>query len=491
MDDEHGDGGDGRTGDDNDRRPTCGAPDCDEPLEGATAFQRYCSAECMNVGIEASWETVKDALESGNIEDLEEPTEQEVARIRNRNKEAREKIDRQIDRARPDGGDGGGGDASGGDAGAGQPDTEIPLSLAQRLDEEGIGGSTAGAVRHLLAEHREAESAAEAAERSDFGSSGHSTDGGNDEKALDASGGARVDLDGGGFDTLLELCMAYDEGAFDDLRRVADREAGSRGYKGWVEAYHRRLWNQGDTSVSDTGDEDSAAAGGGHSAALSPDDIPEPGRGGDADETGDANAGKASSDTVRFVDDKSEYRYDAALGPGGTLPHRPVDCSGPLPGAADRAVFAEDGDGGLLGSLVATDHRGRDIPVGHPEARTAEDLARAVCEAAGVESVSRPDVLMVDFDNTITRGDVAYWEGEAPEPDEGVCEAVRQRYYDGWAVVVWTARPWSEASSVAARLTEWGVPYHGVRCEKGSASEYVDDKATTPGEFADSEGEQR
>lgn len=92
----------------------------------------------------------------------------------------------------------------------------------------------------------------------------------------------------------------------------------------------------------------------------------------------------------------------------------------------------------------------------------------------------RPGVLNVDFDNTLTEDDVAYWDGEVPEPDGAVCEAVRRYYYDGWCVVVWTARPWSEAGTIAARLTEWGVPYHGVRCEKGSADLYVDDKAVNP-----------
>jgi hypothetical protein len=94
------------------------------------------------------------------------------------------------------------------------------------------------------------------------------------------------------------------------------------------------------------------------------------------------------------------------------------------------------------------------------------------------------DRLLVDFDNTLTTGDVAYWDGERPKPDHDVLEAVRQHYYEGGTVIVWTARPWSEASAIAAHLTEWGVPYHGIRCEKGSGDVYVDDKAVTPEAFA-------
>lgn len=92
------------------------------------------------------------------------------------------------------------------------------------------------------------------------------------------------------------------------------------------------------------------------------------------------------------------------------------------------------------------------------------------------------DRINVDFDNTLTEDDVAYWEGEVPDPDEAICAWVRQRYYEGNTIIVWTARPWSEASTIAARLTEWEVPYHGIRCEKGSASMYVDDKAVHPEE---------
>lgn len=92
--------------------------------------------------------------------------------------------------------------------------------------------------------------------------------------------------------------------------------------------------------------------------------------------------------------------------------------------------------------------------------------------------------LAVDFDNTLTEDNVRYWEGERPSPDEAVVQAVTEFYREGHTVIVWTARPWREANHIAAHLTEWGVPYHGIRCEKGSADIYVDDKALEPGLFA-------
>jgi hydroxymethylpyrimidine pyrophosphatase-like HAD family hydrolase len=94
------------------------------------------------------------------------------------------------------------------------------------------------------------------------------------------------------------------------------------------------------------------------------------------------------------------------------------------------------------------------------------------------------DRLCVDFDNTLTTDNVRYWEGERPDPDDAVCQAVREYYHAGGTVIVWTARPWSQANQIAAHLTAWEVPYHGIRCEKGSGDVYVDDKAVSPEAFA-------
>jgi phosphoserine phosphatase len=94
-------------------------------------------------------------------------------------------------------------------------------------------------------------------------------------------------------------------------------------------------------------------------------------------------------------------------------------------------------------------------------------------------------LINVDFDNTLTTGDCRYWAGERPEVDEAVAQATREAYYNHAHIVVWTARPWSEASSIAGWLTRWEIPYHGIRAEKGSASLYVDDKAVRPEEMVD------
>jgi hypothetical protein len=86
--------------------------------------------------------------------------------------------------------------------------------------------------------------------------------------------------------------------------------------------------------------------------------------------------------------------------------------------------------------------------------------------------------VFVDFDKTITTGEgPPFWsEDSYEEPDEEMVEWVNEQYNKGNFIVVWTARPWSQAQNVAGYLTTWGVKYYGIRCNKGGADIYVDDK---------------
>lgn len=97
----------------------------------------------------------------------------------------------------------------------------------------------------------------------------------------------------------------------------------------------------------------------------------------------------------------------------------------------------------------------------------------------------RPQRINIDFDNTLTESDVRYWDGERPEPDDAMVQWARQQYHDGNTVIIWTARPWSEANRIAAHCIEWGVKFHGIKCNKGSADKYIDDKAQNPWEVTD------
>jgi hypothetical protein len=94
-------------------------------------------------------------------------------------------------------------------------------------------------------------------------------------------------------------------------------------------------------------------------------------------------------------------------------------------------------------------------------------------------------LLAVDFDKTLTDPEAGEWNpADEQNPNPEVIEAVRGAYFDGAKVVIWTARQWSEAPKIAGWLTAHEVPYHGLRCGKGGADKYVDDKTVSPEEFA-------
>ncbi|MBX0295024.1 hypothetical protein [Haloarcula nitratireducens] len=92
------------------------------------------------------------------------------------------------------------------------------------------------------------------------------------------------------------------------------------------------------------------------------------------------------------------------------------------------------------------------------------------------------DRIAVDFDNTLSAGERGYVDEEPEEPDEEMVQWVNERYAEGDTIIVWTARPWEAAARTVARLTEWGVDWHGIRMEKGNADVYVDDKGAVPSE---------
>lgn len=97
----------------------------------------------------------------------------------------------------------------------------------------------------------------------------------------------------------------------------------------------------------------------------------------------------------------------------------------------------------------------------------------------------------VDFDKTLTDPDQDEWAAAyEQEPQEDVIEATREAYFGGAKIVIWTARQWPEAPQIAGWLTAHEVPYHGLRCGKGGAEKYVDDKAISPTEFIVQQEEQ-
>lgn len=92
--------------------------------------------------------------------------------------------------------------------------------------------------------------------------------------------------------------------------------------------------------------------------------------------------------------------------------------------------------------------------------------------------------IAVDFDKTLTTGEgTPWWEDDYEEfPDEEMIEWVNKRYTENHTIIIWTARPWKVSHQVASFLEKHEVRYHGIRCNKGSADVYVDDKAKRPEE---------
>lgn len=170
----------------------------------------------------------------------------------------------------------------------------------------------------------------------------------------------------------------------------------------------------------------------------------------------------------------------------------PATGEGDFPDNIDEVRLSVSPGEGVTTNIIARDHRGRTVPAmgdDYPGGQDAllEELAAelgwdgADGSAPDPEPRGRPGVHAVDFDGTLTEGDCRYWvDGERESPNEAQIAETNERYHDGWCVIVWTARPWSEAATIEARLTEWGVKHHGILCEKGSADEYVDDKAERP-----------
>jgi phosphoserine phosphatase len=105
-----------------------------------------------------------------------------------------------------------------------------------------------------------------------------------------------------------------------------------------------------------------------------------------------------------------------------------------------------------------------------------------------LNAIEEADLIAVDFDKTLTDPSRNEWSpAYDQDPNAPVIEATREAYKNGVKVVVWTARQWSEASQVAGWLTAHEVPYHGLRCGKGGADGYVDDKSIRPKEFTGEE----
>ena len=95
-------------------------------------------------------------------------------------------------------------------------------------------------------------------------------------------------------------------------------------------------------------------------------------------------------------------------------------------------------------------------------------------------------VYNIDFDGTLTDGS-SYTQ---LVPNQAVIAKVRDLYYNGHIILIWSARLWESAPDVVAFCIGNGIPFHGVMLGKGGTDCYVDDKAISHKMFVQNEVEE-
>ena len=88
-------------------------------------------------------------------------------------------------------------------------------------------------------------------------------------------------------------------------------------------------------------------------------------------------------------------------------------------------------------------------------------------------------VYNIDFDGTLTDGS-SY---ENLVPNKEMVSKIKELYFAGHIVIVWSARLWSDASTIAAWLILHEIGFHGLMLGKGGSDCYVDDKAINDKDF--------
>lgn len=105
-----------------------------------------------------------------------------------------------------------------------------------------------------------------------------------------------------------------------------------------------------------------------------------------------------------------------------------------------------------------------------------------------MKNLSKPLVIAVDLDGVIAEYDG--WKGSnvIGVPKKGAQKYLQLLHDEGWIIIIFTARPPTEANHVEAYLLKWGIPYDAVNKNindyfrdsltcKIFANVYLDDKA--------------
>lgn len=94
-------------------------------------------------------------------------------------------------------------------------------------------------------------------------------------------------------------------------------------------------------------------------------------------------------------------------------------------------------------------------------------------------------VYNIDFDGTLTDGS-SY---ENLVPNLAMTRKVKELYFQGNIIIIWSARFWDTAAIVAGWCIAHDVPFHGLMLGKGGTDYYIDDKAINLKDFLGDEYE--
>jgi len=89
------------------------------------------------------------------------------------------------------------------------------------------------------------------------------------------------------------------------------------------------------------------------------------------------------------------------------------------------------------------------------------------------------DIIMVDFDGTLTKGG-RFWTNDEILPNQKMIDWVNKKYREANCIIIYTARPYEVMRETVAWLIKHGVKYHGINMDKPGAQMYIDDKAIDP-----------
>lgn len=92
--------------------------------------------------------------------------------------------------------------------------------------------------------------------------------------------------------------------------------------------------------------------------------------------------------------------------------------------------------------------------------------------------------IFVDFDKTLTTGAGDPWwiDPFDEEPNDAMIELVRECYFAGHTIIIYTARREDVRAETAMWLDRWDVQYHALRMEKPGFELLIDDRTMHPDE---------